>query len=165
VELNCSFWNELFGKVAPMWELELSFDVQSWTQLRKTAIIIELEHVAACAVEPLQFLDCMHPLNTKFNKCYAVNCKKKCVKYYSNNNKSNHQSSQQQQQQQAANSKATTINHNNKKAAGNKKTDNPADQLGVGATYNIIDCIIDNLTIGIQSFSLDYQPWVKFKTK
>lgn len=63
VELNCAFLNETISRVSPFIEFDrvhvskLSFHVSSWTNLRKSPIIIDVEHVTASVVEPLHFLD------------------------------------------------------------------------------------------------------------
>ena len=63
VELNCAALNETITKMTPFIELEsvhvskLSFQVTSWTNLRKAPIMIDIEHVRARAIEPLHFWD------------------------------------------------------------------------------------------------------------
>jgi hypothetical protein len=62
VELNCAFLNETIHRVSPLIELErvhvskLSFHVSSWTNLRKAPIVVDIEHISAVVVEPLDFL-------------------------------------------------------------------------------------------------------------
>lgn len=61
VELNCAFLNNIITKMTPHMELEsvhvsrLSFQVTSWTNLRKAPIVVDIEHVHVRAVEPLHF--------------------------------------------------------------------------------------------------------------
>ena len=63
VELNCEFLNETASKVSPFVAFEavhvskVSFCVSSWTNIRKAPIFIDIEHVSASLVEPLQFLN------------------------------------------------------------------------------------------------------------
>ncbi|KAL7581501.1 hypothetical protein ACA910_022070 [Epithemia clementina (nom. ined.)] len=63
VELNCDFLNETASKVSPLVAFEavhvskVSFYVSSWTNIRKAPIFIDIEHVSASLVEPLQFLN------------------------------------------------------------------------------------------------------------
>ena len=63
VELNCDFLNETASKLSPFVAFEsvrvskVSFYVSSWTNIRKAPIFIDIEHVTAKLVEPLQFLN------------------------------------------------------------------------------------------------------------
>ena len=63
VSLNCQVLNEQIAQVSPYIELEsvhvskLSFHVQSWTNLKKAPIRIEVEDVTAKIIEPLSHVD------------------------------------------------------------------------------------------------------------
>lgn len=61
VALNCAFLNDLVSQVTPFIQFEsihiskLSFHVQSWTNLRKAPILIDMEHITAVLKEPLHY--------------------------------------------------------------------------------------------------------------
>jgi N-terminal region of Chorein or VPS13 len=61
VELNCSYINEMLLKVTPYLEFEsvhlskVSFHVHSWTNIRHSPIIIDIEHVAVVILEPMHY--------------------------------------------------------------------------------------------------------------
>lgn len=63
VSLHCDFLNEKISHITPYIELEsvhvsrLSFHVQSWTNLKKAPILIDIEDVTAKVVEPLHYVD------------------------------------------------------------------------------------------------------------
>ena len=62
VSLNCSILNESIAKVSPFFELEsvriskLSFNVTSWTNLKKAPLCVVIEDIHAVIVEPLRFI-------------------------------------------------------------------------------------------------------------
>lgn len=61
VELNCSYINEMLRKVTPYIEFEsvhlskVSFHVHSWTNIRHSPIIIDVENVTIVILEPMQY--------------------------------------------------------------------------------------------------------------
>jgi N-terminal region of Chorein or VPS13 len=61
IEFNCSYINEELRKVTPYFEFEsvhiskLSFHVHSWTNIRHSPVIIDIEHITVVLLEPLHF--------------------------------------------------------------------------------------------------------------
>ena len=62
VSLNCSLLNDVISKITPFVELEsvriskLSFNVTSWTNLKKAPLCVVIEDVHAVIVEPLHYI-------------------------------------------------------------------------------------------------------------
>jgi len=125
VELNCSFLNEQIMRVSPYIELEsvhvskLSFHVSSWTNLRQSPIVIDVEHVTAKIVEPLHWLD----------------------------RKRRNPIRQLTRHEMAQLIKSGAL---------------PKPRTG---SYNLLDRILDNLTVEIRSINITFQPAGRFKTR
>ena len=125
VELNCSFLNEQIMRVSPYIELEsvhvskLSFHVSSWTNLRQSPIVIDVEHVTARIVEPLHWLD----------------------------RKRRNPIRQLTRHEMAQLIKSGAL---------------PKPRTG---SYNLLDRILDNLTVEIRSINITFQPAGRFKTR
>lgn len=125
VELNCSFLNEEIRKVSPYIELEsvhvskLSFHVSSWTNVRQSPIVIDIEHVKAVMREALHFTE----------KCQRAQIRQV--------------------------TRAELIRLVQSGVVPKPRT----------TSYNLLDRILDNLTVEIRSVNLTFQPAGKFKTR
>lgn len=127
IELNCSFLNEEIRKVTPYIELEsahiskLSFHVSSWTNVRQSPIVIDVEHATAVIMEPLHF-DANRKERARIRQLTRTELA--------------------QLIQQGIYKPRTRT-----------------------SSYNLLDRILDNLTVEIQSVSVTFQPAGKFKTR
>jgi hypothetical protein len=127
VELNCALLNQELLKITPYLQLDriqisrLSFHVDSWTNLRKAPIHVDIEHITAQLSEPFHYVDVTSG-NRSVLRQVTVSELTELI-------------------QQGLVPKLRT------------------------ASYNLLDRIIDNLSIEIKSFSITFQPIGKFKTR
>jgi hypothetical protein len=125
VELNCALLNQELLKVTPYAQCDriqisrLSFHVESWTNLRKAPIHVDIEHITAQLSEPFHFVE----------------------------------EGERDVIRQVTVSELNELIRNN--LVAKLRT----------ASYNLLDRIIDNLSVEIRSLSITFQPVGKFKTR
>jgi hypothetical protein len=135
VELNCALLNQELLNITPYIQLDriqisrLSFHVDSWTNLRKAPIHVDIEHITAQLSEPFHYVE-------------------------------------------------LAAGHGGGGAGGDRKALRQVTAAELAelirrniippprtASYNLLDRILDNLSIEIKSLSITFQPSGKFKTR
>ncbi|CAB9500363.1 expressed unknown protein [Seminavis robusta] len=145
LSLNCAAINQQLSSVLPFIELDsihiskVSFQVTSWTNLRKSPIKVDIEHISVHMSEPLHYL--MIPNASNNNK----NSKKRQrIRHMTISEMEQHFATLQEECKQ---NKTPFVNPN--KRGG----------------YNLVDRILDNLMLEIKSIYVQFQTWGKFKTR
>jgi hypothetical protein len=127
VELNCALLNQELLKITPFVQLDriqisrLSFHVDSWTNLRKAPIHVDIEHITAQLSEPFHYVDVASGDRSVLRQVTVSELTDLI--------------------QQGVVSKLRT------------------------ASYNLLDRIVDNISVEIKSLSITFQPVGKFKTR
>jgi hypothetical protein len=135
VELNCALLNQELLNITPYIQLDriqisrLSFHVDSWTNLRKSPIHVDIEHITAQLSEPFHY-----------------------VELAAGDGGGGGGGDRKALRQVTAAELAEMIRRN---IIPPPRT----------ASYNLLDRILDNLSIEIKSLSITFQPSGKFKTR
>lgn len=125
MELNCALLNQELLKVTPYAQFDriqisrLSFHVESWTNLRKAPIHVDIEHITAQLSEPFH---------------YVEEGERRVIR-------------------QVTESELAELIRNGL-----------IPKLR-SASYNLLDRIVDNLSVEINTLSITFQPVGKFKTR